>query len=107
MAKAKKTAAESTLNYEARLWQLADALCNNMDAAEYKHVVVGLIFFKYTSDALESKHALGGQLKIDYVLANPPFNFSDWNGQLLKDAKRWVYGVPPVGNTIDAGVQAR
>ncbi len=34
-------------------------------------------------------------LKADYVLANPPFNDSDWRGELLKDDKRWVYGVPP------------
>ena len=34
----------------------------------------------------------------DYVLANPPFNDSDWRGELLKDDKRWVYGVPPAGN---------
>ena len=42
---------------EARLWQTADALRNNMDAAEYKHVVLGLIFLKYISDAFEAKHA--------------------------------------------------
>ena len=43
--------------FEAKLWQTADALRNNMDAAEYKHVVLGLIFLKYTSDAFEAKHA--------------------------------------------------
>ena len=42
---------------EAKLWSMADALRNNMDAAEYKHVVLGLIFLKYISDAFESKHA--------------------------------------------------
>ena len=36
---------------------MADALRNNMDAAEYKHVVLGLIFLKYISDAFEAKHA--------------------------------------------------
>ena len=35
---------------EAKLWSMADALRNNMDAAEYKHVVLGLIFLKYVSD---------------------------------------------------------
>jgi type I restriction enzyme M protein len=44
-------------SFEARLWQTADALRNNMDAAEYKHVVLGLIFLKYISDAFEAKHA--------------------------------------------------
>jgi type I restriction enzyme M protein len=45
------------LGFEATLWQAADALRNNMDAAEYKHVVLGLIFLKYISDAFEAKHA--------------------------------------------------
>ncbi|HEY5472966.1 MAG TPA: class I SAM-dependent DNA methyltransferase, partial [Candidatus Limnocylindrales bacterium] len=44
-------------------------------------------------------------LKADYVLANPPFNDSDWRGELLKDDKRWVYGVPPAGNANFAWVQ--
>ena len=47
----------ATLGFEAKLWQAADALRNNMDAAEYKHVVLGLIFLKYISDAFEAKHA--------------------------------------------------
>src|SRR3989454_11935225 len=46
-----------TLGFEAKLWAAADALRNNMDAAEYKHVVLGLIFLKYISDAFEAKHA--------------------------------------------------
>jgi type I restriction enzyme M protein len=40
-----------------KLWQAADKLRSNMDAAEYKHVVLGLIFLKYISDAFEAKHA--------------------------------------------------
>lgn len=44
-------------------------------------------------------------LKADYVLANPPFNDSDWNGDLLKEDKRWVYGVPPKGNANFGWVQ--
>src|SRR5436189_5503050 len=47
----------ATLGLEAKLWAAADALRNNMDAAEYKHVVLGLIFLKYISDAFEAKHA--------------------------------------------------
>ena len=59
MAKPNKTNNGTTANlgYEAQLWQMADALRNNMDAAEYKHVVLGLIFLKYISDAFEAKHA--------------------------------------------------
>ena len=44
-------------------------------------------------------------LKADYVLANPPFNDSDWRGELLKDDKRWFYGAPPAGNANFAWVQ--
>jgi type I restriction enzyme M protein len=44
-------------------------------------------------------------LKADYVLANPPFNDSDWRGELLRDDKRWKYGVPPAGNANFAWVQ--
>src|SRR5580658_10309265 len=44
-------------------------------------------------------------LKSDWVLANPPFNDSDWRGELLKDDKRWVYGMPPAGNANFAWVQ--
>src|SRR4051794_29234112 len=46
-----------TLGFENNLWRAADALRSNMDAAEYKHVVLGLIFLKYISDAFEEKHA--------------------------------------------------
>lgn len=44
-------------------------------------------------------------LKADFVLANPPFNDSDWNGQQLREDVRWKYGVPPVGNANFAWVQ--
>ncbi|MFN3626066.1 MAG: type I restriction-modification system subunit M [Hyphomicrobium sp.] len=47
----------ANVGYEAELWRMADALRGSMDAAEYKHVVLGLIFLKYISDAFEEKHA--------------------------------------------------
>jgi type I restriction enzyme M protein len=47
----------ANVGYEAELWQMADALRGSMDAAEYKHVVLGLIFLKYISDAFEEQHA--------------------------------------------------
>jgi hypothetical protein len=43
----------ATVGYEQQLWQMADALRGSMDAAEYKHVVLGVIFLKYISDAFE------------------------------------------------------
>ena len=53
----KKTNSGATTGYEAELWAMADALRGSMDAAEYKHVVLGLIFLKYISDAFEERHA--------------------------------------------------
>ncbi len=46
------------IGFEAKLWQAADKLRNNLDAAEYKHVVLGLIFLKYISDAFGERHAV-------------------------------------------------
>jgi type I restriction enzyme M protein len=44
-------------------------------------------------------------LKADYILANPPFNMSDWGGDSLREDKRWKYGKPPVNNANFAWVQ--
>ncbi|KMT63057.1 class I SAM-dependent DNA methyltransferase [Paenilisteria newyorkensis] len=44
-------------------------------------------------------------LKADYILANPPFNISDWGGEKLVDDVRWKYGVPPKGNANYAWIQ--
>ncbi|MCB9619814.1 MAG: SAM-dependent DNA methyltransferase [Sandaracinus sp.] len=50
----------------------------------------------------EDKHK---GLKADYVLANPPFNISDWGGEHLRDDPRWKFGVPPAGNANFAWLQ--
>jgi type I restriction enzyme M protein len=56
--------------------------------------------------AADSFHAdLHRNLRADFVLANPPFNDSDWGGNLLSDDPRWQYGVPPTGNANFAWVQ--
>ncbi len=47
----------ANIGFETELWRAADALRSNMDAAEYKHVVLGLIFLKYISDAFEEQRA--------------------------------------------------
>ncbi|MFA5761515.1 MAG: class I SAM-dependent DNA methyltransferase [Dehalococcoidales bacterium] len=44
-------------------------------------------------------------MKADFILANPPFNDSDWSGELLKDDARWKYGVPPAGNANYAWIE--
>lgn len=44
-------------------------------------------------------------LKADFILANPPFNISDWGGEKLRDDMRWQYGVPPISNANYAWIQ--
>jgi len=44
-------------------------------------------------------------VKVDYVIANPPFNVSDWSGDLLRKDGRWKYGTPPTGNANYAWIQ--
>ena len=44
-------------------------------------------------------------LRFDYILANPPFNISDWGGERLREDARWTYGAPPVGNANYAWLQ--
>ncbi len=69
MASAKKTTTSNgngtALGFEATLWATADKMRNNMDAAEYKHVVLGLIFLKYISDAFQERHEHLEQLAAD------------------------------------------
>ena len=50
-------AGSTATDYRADLWRMADALRGSMDAADYKHVVLGLIFLKYISDAFEELHS--------------------------------------------------
>src|SRR5437870_3809851 len=50
-----RNATNATLGFESKLWDAADLLRNNMDPAEYKHVVLGLLFLKYISDAFAER----------------------------------------------------
>ena len=61
----------ANLGFEAKLWLAADKLRNNMDAAEYKHVVLGLIFLKYISDTFELHRAKLLAGKGEFAGANP------------------------------------
>ena len=53
----KKQSSGANLGFEQKLWQAADKLRGHMDAFEYKHVVLGLIFLKYISDAFDKKRS--------------------------------------------------
>ncbi len=58
---------------------------------------------KYNADTFfDDCHPL---LKADYIMANPPFNLSDWGQDKLREDKRWVYGLPPSGNANFAWLQ--
>src|SRR5712691_3040452 len=105
MAK-KKTASVNGANigYEAELWRMADALRGHMDAGEYKHVVLGLLFLKYISDAFQGYYEALKQEphsdpedKDEYTAKNifwvPPD--ARWR-QLLAKAK-----TPEIGKLID------
>jgi len=59
---------------------------------------------KWNSDGSFHKDELR-DLKADFVLANPPFNISDWGGDRLREDVRWKYGTPPAGNANFAWVQ--
>ena len=109
---AKKTDGNgSALGFEATLWQAADKLRNNMDAAEYKHVVLGLIFLKYISDAFEEMHA---RLEADKKQGADPEDPDEYRAsgvfwvpkegrwtQLQKNAKQ-----PTIGKLIDDAMVA-
>ena len=56
----------------------------------------------YADSFHDDKHPF---LKADFVMANPPFNFSEWGGELLVDDPRWVYGTPPASNANYAWIQ--
>ena len=72
----------ATTGYEAELWAIADALRGSMDAAEYKHVVLGLIFLKYISDAFEERRAA--------VLAELGEEFAEYRDEYIAENISWV-----------------
>lgn len=100
----------ATIGYEAELWSMADKLIGAMDAAEYKHVVLGLMFLKYISDAFEEHRAKveaeGGKEaaedRDEYIAENifwvPPE--SRWK-KIMNQAKQ-----PDIGQIIDSAMAA-
>jgi len=87
MAKAKKEKAEDLKPFEQLLWSAADKLRKNIDAAEYKHYVLGLLFLKYVADAFEELHQ-----KI--VNKEGEFAYDDPEDKLVYSSK-YVFFVPP------------
>jgi type I restriction enzyme M protein len=113
MAKARKQNNDTgaNLGFEGKLWAAADALRNNMDAAEYKHVVLGLIFLKYISDAFDAKHA---ELEAEKAQGADPEDPDEYRAAGIfwvpKEA-RWAHlkasaSQPTIGTLVDDAMAA-
>lgn len=110
MAKQKaKNSNGANLGFEEKLWQAADKLRSNMDAAEYKHVVLGLIFLKYISDSFAEQH----QILLADPLANPEDKdeYTAANVFWVPASARWgnLQGkahTPEIGKLIDEAMDA-
>jgi type I restriction enzyme M protein len=101
----------ATIGFENELWRAADALRSNMDAAEYKHVVLGLIFLKYISDAFEEYHA---RLTAEVAQGADPEDPDEYRAVNIfwvpKEA-RWSYLLanakqPAIGKLVDEAMLA-
>ena len=100
-----------TTGYEAELWEMADALRGSMDAAEYKHVVLGLIFLKYVSDAFEETRA---QLEAERDQGADPEHPDEYRAKnifWIPTEARWARlqaqaRQPTVGQTVDDAMEA-
>ena len=87
----------ATTGHEAELWRMADALRGSMDAAEYKHVVLGLIFLKYISDAFEEVHA---RLEVEQHEGADPEDPDEYRAEN-------IFWVPPEARWSHLKAQAR
>ena len=98
---------------EKQLWKSADKLRKNIDAAEYKHVVLGLIFLKYISDSFEELHARLQSGLGDYNGADPedPDEYKAENVFFVPETARWSYlqskaTLPTIGKHVDEAMEA-
>jgi len=109
MAKKAKEVKEESL--EKKLWKLADKLRKNMDAAEYKHVVLGLIFLKYISDAFQELH---DKLIAQVSEGADPEDKNEYTAEKVfyvpPSARwKWLQGsakLPTIGKDIDEAMEA-
>lgn len=99
--------------FEKTLFKAADKLRKNMDAAEYKHIVLGLIFLKYISDSFEELYAKIKDGKGDFSGANPedPDEYRAENVFFVPQIARWSYlhsraKLPSIGKDIDDAMEA-
>ncbi|MDW8310579.1 MAG: class I SAM-dependent DNA methyltransferase, partial [Verrucomicrobiales bacterium] len=105
------TASAATVGYEAELWRMADALRGAMDAAEYKHVVLGLIFLKYISDAFEEHHRKLEAERAEGADPEDPDEYRAHNIFWVPPEARWPYlksqaRQPTIGRLVDDAMAA-
>ena len=108
MAKQKATTEEPL---EKQLWKTADKLRKNIDAAEYKHIVLGLIFLKYISDAFEEKFR---QLTLEIEQGADPEDKDEYKAEnifFVPQEARWTYlqtkaKQPEIGKFVDDAMDA-
>jgi type I restriction enzyme M protein len=112
MAKAQKNSTKEE-PIEKQLWKAADKLRKNIDAAEYKHIVLGLIFIKYISDAFEELHSKLKSGKGDYAGADPEDKdeYKAENVFFVPETARWSYllskaKLPTIGKDVDDAMDA-
>jgi len=101
----------ANLGFESELWRAADALRSNMDAAEYKHVVLGLIFLKYISDAFEEQHAALESERAQGADPEDPDEYRAVNIFWVPKEARWAHlnahaKQPTIGKTVDEAMLA-
>lgn len=111
MAKTIKTTTEEPL--EKQLWKTADKLRKNIDAAEYKHIVLGLIFLKYISDSFEEMYAKLTEGKGEYAGsdAEDRDEYRAENVFFVPPSARWKYlqsraKLPEIGKDVDEAMDA-
>ena len=108
-AKAQKAGGNgAALGFEQTLWAAADKLRNNMDAAEYKHVVLGLIFLKYISDAFTELHdkLVAGKGQYEGADAEDPDEYRAEGVFWVPPEARWPHlqanaKQPTIGKSVD------
>jgi len=113
MAKIKTKTSEPEEPLEKKLWKAADKLRKNMDAAEYKHVVLGLIFLKYISDAFEELHQKLLEGKGEYEGADPE-DKNEYKAEkvfYVPPSSRWGWlqkraKLPTIGKDVDDAMLA-
>ena len=98
---------------EKQLWKAADKLRKNIDAAEYKHIVLGLIFLKYISDAFEELHAKLKSGKGEYKGSDPEDKdeYKAENVFFVPEIARWSFlqaraKQATIGKAVDAAMDA-